>query len=233
MAETPGTIEVKVTYGPQLRAVVRSALAHVKNKLIRAGIEDEAQSAALVIVIDEMDKWPYANDTKDTLAEWIYQRFGFIGGRSEVWEKLDQVDKDYWEHEADAVRRAVGRSGFKRPDTSIDPVAQLAEMERMEHENRAPTSQLSFDDDAPSLGNPIPNDDGSFTIYSSDVKLDGRPIPDQDIRIGKRVMPYDVKKAKCWCGSKIGPRTPSDNWGNGCLADITHKWDGDDRRAKF
>ena len=51
---------------------------------------------------------------KDTLAEWLFNRFS----KSQLfedrdWGKLDDEDKSYWEHEANAVRRAVARGGFK------------------------------------------------------------------------------------------------------------------------
>lgn len=29
---------------------------------------------------------------------------------------------------------------------------------------------------------------------------------------------------RCWCGGEVGPRTPGDVAGLGCLADITHDW---------
>lgn len=49
---------------------------------------------------------------KDTLAAWLYQRFmpGGVG-----WDHLDSGQREYWEHEARAVRRAVERGGFKAP----------------------------------------------------------------------------------------------------------------------
>jgi hypothetical protein len=93
-------------------------------------------------------------ELKDTLAEWLFHRFGRNGAKGLDWSKISEEDVKYWHHEADAVRRAVARGGFKNP------------------------------------------------------------------------MPYDVDKARCWCGSTVGPRSPGDPWGNGCDANITHKWDG-------
>lgn len=49
----------------------------------------------------------------DTLAHWLYRRFGQSAA---PWEDLDLVDREYWEHEAKAVRRAVARGGFRTPD---------------------------------------------------------------------------------------------------------------------
>lgn len=46
----------------------------------------------------------------DTLANWLHLRFGKT---VTAWEYLDLVDREYWEHEAQAVRRAVARGGFK------------------------------------------------------------------------------------------------------------------------
>lgn len=46
----------------------------------------------------------------DTLAAWLHWRFGPNGKR---WDGLGEDDRSYWEHQARAVRRAVGRGGFK------------------------------------------------------------------------------------------------------------------------
>ncbi|BET51789.1 hypothetical protein RGQ21_67710 [Kitasatospora aureofaciens] len=47
---------------------------------------------------------------KDTLAEWLFNRY-FLSGTP--WSDLDEDNKSFWEHEANAVRRAVARGGFK------------------------------------------------------------------------------------------------------------------------
>lgn len=47
----------------------------------------------------------------DTLAAWIYRRFS--DGDAPAWVTLPDEEKDYWEHEANSVRRAVARGGFK------------------------------------------------------------------------------------------------------------------------
>ena len=48
----------------------------------------------------------------DTLGKWLYRRYGEL--RQETsWENLSPGDQAFWEHEAAAVRRAVGRGGFK------------------------------------------------------------------------------------------------------------------------
>ncbi|MEU0952811.1 hypothetical protein ABZ353_10780 [Streptomyces niveus] len=61
--------------------------------------------------------WRYEpEEKKDTLAAWLYHRFsGRVWTAQLSWEFLSQDDKDYWEHEAKAVRRAVARGGFKEP----------------------------------------------------------------------------------------------------------------------
>lgn len=52
---------------------------------------------------------------RDTLAEWLFHRFVEVPYGVGPWDDLDQEDRDYWEHEANAVRRAVARGGFKEP----------------------------------------------------------------------------------------------------------------------
>ena len=50
----------------------------------------------------------------DTLAAWLYHRFDeHKHSRRPKWTDLDSDDQAYWEHEANAVRRAVARGGFK------------------------------------------------------------------------------------------------------------------------
>ena len=51
----------------------------------------------------------------DTLAAWLYQRFN---PGSTPWNDVSSDDQAYWEHEAAAVRRAVGRGGFKSEERS-------------------------------------------------------------------------------------------------------------------
>jgi hypothetical protein len=53
---------------------------------------------------------PTATVTPDTLANWLFLRFGKSAA---TWDALDLVDREYWEHEAQAVRRAVARGGFR------------------------------------------------------------------------------------------------------------------------
>lgn len=47
----------------------------------------------------------------DTFPQWLRWRFG---EHAPEWERLDEADQTFWEHEAAAVRRAVARGGFKR-----------------------------------------------------------------------------------------------------------------------
>lgn len=51
---------------------------------------------------------------KDTLAEWLYNRFYFP--KMVQWADFSDEEKSYWEHEANAVRRAVARGGFKESE---------------------------------------------------------------------------------------------------------------------
>ncbi|MFD5308297.1 hypothetical protein [Streptomyces ardesiacus] len=53
---------------------------------------------------------------KDTLAEWLYNRFISSYYSEVTWDELDENDKSFWEHEANAVRRAVARGGFKESE---------------------------------------------------------------------------------------------------------------------
>lgn len=50
-------------------------------------------------------------EVSDTLAEWLHWRFDTSGLE---WSRETHDDQLYWEHEADAVRRAVERGGFKK-----------------------------------------------------------------------------------------------------------------------
>jgi hypothetical protein len=51
-----------------------------------------------------------ATATPDTLAAWLRQRFT---ASCVSWDNLDDTERDYWEHQALAVRRAVQRGGFR------------------------------------------------------------------------------------------------------------------------
>jgi len=50
---------------------------------------------------------------KDTLAEWLFNRYFKV---ETPWEALDEDNKAFMEHEANAVRRAVARGGFKESE---------------------------------------------------------------------------------------------------------------------
>jgi hypothetical protein len=50
---------------------------------------------------------------RDTLPAWLRQRFT---ASAVQWEHLDDAEQSYWEHQAQAVRRAVARNGFKPSD---------------------------------------------------------------------------------------------------------------------
>lgn len=51
----------------------------------------------------------------DTLAHWLFHRFAwrYYQTVDVTWLDLDEADRMYWQHEADATRRAVERGGFK------------------------------------------------------------------------------------------------------------------------
>lgn len=128
MAETPQQVEVNVVMGAQLRAVVRSALLHVRKQL------DEVTKdwMTLEVIDKELEKWPLSmeGDNVDTLPQWLFYRYDHSAKKGDGgtgWNHLPQEDKQFWEHEAAAVRRAVGRGGFKTsPEHSdIEPVNAL------------------------------------------------------------------------------------------------------------
>lgn len=133
----PTTVEVNVVMGAQTRAIVRSALLHVRNKMRdRTDIEDESQERIISEIDAELVKWPLGGEAEDTLDHWLYNRFGRLMERldpTEVaknWEQLEEDGKLYWSHEAAAVRRAVGRGGFKTSPDEIDinhPISELHE----------------------------------------------------------------------------------------------------------
>jgi len=54
----------------------------------------------------------------DTFAEWLFYRFNKEGysklDQGTAWNELPEEDRLFWQHEADAVRRAEKRGGFKR-----------------------------------------------------------------------------------------------------------------------
>lgn len=54
-----------------------------------------------------------SQSTSDTLPEWLYQRFAKYRENAPLWSQMTDNLRSYWNHEADAVRRAVARSGFK------------------------------------------------------------------------------------------------------------------------
>lgn len=126
MVETPKTVEVNVVMGAQLRAIVRSALIHVKNKVRETLAEDMAVPTVDDIIDQELEKWPLSAEPQDTLAEWLFKRFNEYGN----WNRLYPMDKLFWEHEAAAVRRAVGRGGFKTSPEEVEishPIGDLHE----------------------------------------------------------------------------------------------------------
>lgn len=55
---------------------------------------------------------------EDTLPQWLAWRFGKNATTGSDWAGLSEGDRAYWAHEADAVRRAVMRGGFKDPEAT-------------------------------------------------------------------------------------------------------------------
>jgi hypothetical protein len=131
MAEIPETIEVNVVMGAQLRAIVRSALIHVRNKLGEVPMMPSALFTARAVIDEELEKWPLSADPADTLAQWLLYRFASVqtGERfTPNWNELSESERTHWEHEAAAVRRAVGRGGFKTSPGEVEistPVSDL------------------------------------------------------------------------------------------------------------
>lgn len=67
-------------------------------------------------------------DTVDTLPQWLAWRFGHHATTGTDWAGLSGGDRDYWAHEAAAVRRAVERDGFKPyPEAAIPPARTEAD----------------------------------------------------------------------------------------------------------
>lgn len=48
----------------------------------------------------------------DTLPQWLHSRF-VINPRRIPWSETSEADQSYWRHQANAVRRAVDRNGFR------------------------------------------------------------------------------------------------------------------------
>lgn len=62
---------------------------------------------------DPRSTTPAPEEAPDTLPEWLFLR---MARSFKTWDELSEDDRDYWAHEARAVRRAVARSGFKKED---------------------------------------------------------------------------------------------------------------------
>lgn len=55
----------------------------------------------------------------DTLPQWLHRRYGV-----HAWDEVHEDERLYWRHEADAVRRAVARNGFKTTQTTTQRTTQ-------------------------------------------------------------------------------------------------------------
>lgn len=89
-----------------------AALGMVKTLLVDS---PEAWNPAAPLLDAIMGMLPETDNVQDTLPEWLYQRFGCTGQLPQrpAWSELDDGDQSYWQHQAEAVRRAVARGGFK------------------------------------------------------------------------------------------------------------------------
>jgi hypothetical protein len=72
-------------------------------------------ASQFVPVTDSVWLYQAEEPEKDTLAEWLYNRFF---PRDAPWSELDEDEKSFFEHEANAVRRAVARGGFKESNNA-------------------------------------------------------------------------------------------------------------------
>lgn len=76
--------------------------------------ESDTHTITFVPVKDDSNCTPLP----DTLPEWLYNRFGQApwrtGGASPEWAHLADPQKNHWEREAAAVRKAVSRNGVKQ-----------------------------------------------------------------------------------------------------------------------
>lgn len=76
----------------------------------------------------------------DTLPEWLCERFGRYQPGMTPWVELGDGDRVYWAHQADAVRRAVVRGGFR-----IDPTEQLPDGTTLSWEQRALKAEYTIE----------------------------------------------------------------------------------------
>lgn len=124
MAETPQEVEINVVMGTQLRAIVRSALLHVKNKYAKLKPDTVEDYLALPMQIEEiidaeLAAWPMSTtDEEDHLPAFLEERFTKEG---------TEYSEGYWEFQAASVRRAVGKGRlrpYEKPES--ERVRQLA-----------------------------------------------------------------------------------------------------------
>jgi hypothetical protein len=128
-------VEVNVVMGAQTRAIVRSALLHVRKAVHdRSDIEDESQAVMLDLIDAELVQWPLsvAGEPEDTLPAWLWNRFAYGMGKvresRDGWTAQPEDEKLFWEHEAAAVRRAVGRGGFKTSPDEVEIATPTSEL---------------------------------------------------------------------------------------------------------
>ncbi|MFJ2697487.1 hypothetical protein ACIO5Z_14835 [Streptomyces rochei] len=89
---------------PWCRVAELEAERHTTNEALSDAAEQLRRDRDRIAELEHHSTGP------DTLAAWLFQRF-YLG--SEPWERLDEDNRSYWEHEARAVRRAVARGGYK------------------------------------------------------------------------------------------------------------------------
>lgn len=138
MAETPKTVEVNVVMGAQLRAIVRSALLQLRDEIRSQDFRDYAVREDVIDTIDAaLEKWPLSADPEDTLAQWLHARFASVATGERIhpyWSELNEHDRQWWEKEAAAVRRAVGRGGFKTSPDEVEISTPIGDLHQA-HQN--------------------------------------------------------------------------------------------------
>lgn len=83
-------------------------LVYIGQHIVR-GVRREFYPIAEDVLAETYETVPGA----DTLAHWLSRRFDVNAG---AWDAMSDDDRSYWEHEAEAVRRAVARGGFRTAD---------------------------------------------------------------------------------------------------------------------
>jgi hypothetical protein len=119
-AEALGIDRVRAAYQVGVRAAEAAFDAMWADHTYGEQAPSTAWAADLSQRLTELALDADAARPEDTFPEWLFQRFSpdlvFTGPLAhDAWLALTQDDRDYWAHEAAAVRRAAARDGFKDP----------------------------------------------------------------------------------------------------------------------